>query len=238
MFNFQLIEMQKKITIAIDGFSSCGKSTLAKALAKELGYVFIDTGAMYRAVCLFALRNNIIVDKEIHVERLIKRLPEIALHFELNTATHLPEIVLNGENVESQIRSIEVSSYVSRVAEIKEVRSKLIIEQQKMGANGGVVMDGRDVGSVVLPNAELKLFITCDPLVRAQRRYKEMVLNNPNITLSEIQNNLEERDYLDTHRALDPLIQVDDAVLIDNTDLTPLEQLEIVLNLVRDRQKI
>lgn len=230
--------MQKKITIAIDGFSSCGKSTLAKAMAKELGYVFIDTGAMYRAVSLFALRNNFIVNKEIDVYSLVKNLSQIALHFELNPNTNLPEIVLNGENVEKEIRSIEVSSFVSRIAEIREVRSKLIQEQQKMGASGGVVMDGRDVGSVVLPNAELKLFITCDPLVRAQRRYKEMVLNNPNITLSEIQNNLEERDYLDTHRALDPLIQVDDAVLIDNTDLTPLEQLEIVLNLVRDRQKI
>lgn len=228
--------MQKKITIAIDGFSSCGKSTLAKALAKELGYVFIDTGAMYRAVCLFALRNKIISDKEIHVERLIKSLPEIALHFELNAVTHLPEIVLNGENVESQIRSIEVSSYVSRIAEIREVRSKLIFEQQKMGVAGGVVMDGRDVGSVVLPNAELKLFITCDPLVRAQRRFQEMKQTNPSITLEEIQQNLEERDYIDTHRALDPLIQVEDAVLIDNTHLTPSEQLEVALALVRERQ--
>lgn len=228
--------MQKKLTIAIDGFSSCGKSTLAKAMAKQLGYVFIDTGAMYRAVSLFALRNNFIVNKEIDVDSLVKNLSKIALHFELNSATGLPEIVLNGENVEQEIRSIEVSSFVSRIAEIREVRSKLIQEQQKMGASGGVVMDGRDVGSVVLPNAELKLFITCDPLVRAQRRFQEMKQSNPSITLEEIQQNLEERDYIDTHRALDPLIQVEDAVLIDNTHLTPSEQLEVALSLVLERQ--
>lgn len=228
--------MQKKITIAIDGFSSCGKSTLAKAMAKELGYVFIDTGAMYRAVSLFALRNKFIVDKEIDVNSLVKSLPDITLHFELNPKTNLPEIVLNGENVESVIRSIEVSSFVSRIAEIREVRTKLIQEQQKMGASGGVVMDGRDVGSVVLPNAELKLFITCDPLVRAQRRFNEMKQTNPFITLEEIQQNLEERDYIDTHRALDPLIQVEDAVLIDNTHLNPNEQLKIALELVHERQ--
>lgn len=227
--------MQKKITIAIDGFSSCGKSTLAKAMAKELGYVFIDTGAMYRAVSLFALRNNFIVNKEIDVDSLVKNLSQIALHFELNPNTNLPEIVLNGENVEKEIRSIEVSSFVSRIAEIREVRSKLIQEQQKMGASGGVVMDGRDVGSVVLPNAELKLFITCDPLVRAQRRFQEMKQSNSSITLKEIQQNLEERDYIDTHRALDPLIQVEDAVLIDNTHLTPAEQLKIALELVQER---
>lgn len=227
--------MQKKITIAIDGFSSCGKSTLAKAMAKELGYVFIDTGAMYRAVSLFALRNNFIVNKEIDVYSLVKNLSQIALHFELNPNTNLPEIVLNGENVEKEIRSIEVSSFVSRIAEIREVRSKLIQEQQKMGASGGVVMDGRDVGSVVLPNAELKLFITCDPLVRAQRRFQEMKQSNSSITLKEIQQNLEERDYIDTHRALDPLIQVEDAVLIDNTHLTPAEQLKIALELVQER---
>lgn len=227
--------MQKKITIAIDGFSSCGKSTLAKAMAKELGYVFIDTGAMYRAVSLFALRNNFIVNKEIDVDSLVKNLSQIALYFELNPNTNLPEIVLNGENVEQEIRSIEVSSFVSRIAEIREVRSKLILEQQKMGASGGVVMDGRDVGSVVLPNAELKLFITCDPLVRAQRRFQEMKQSNPSITLKEIQQNLEERDYIDTHRALDPLIQVEDAVLIDNTHLTPSEQLKIALELVHER---
>lgn len=228
--------MQKKITIAIDGFSSCGKSTLAKAIAKQLGYVFIDTGAMYRAVSLFALRNNFIVSKEIDVDSLVKNLSKITLHFELNPATGLPEIVLNGENVEQEIRSIEVSSIVSRIAEIREVRTKLIQEQQKMGASGGVVMDGRDVGSVVLPNAELKLFITCDPLVRAQRRFQEMKQSNPSISLEEIQQNLEERDYIDTHRALDPLIQVEDAVLIDNTHLTPSEQLEVALAFVRERQ--
>lgn len=236
MFKFQRIEMQKKIAIAIDGYSSCGKSTLAKALAKELGYVFIDTGAMYRAVSLYALRNKMIVEKEIDIDELVRRLSEITLYFELNKQTGLPEIVLNGENVESEIRSIEVSSFVSRIAEIREVRSKLIFEQQKMGAAGGVVMDGRDVGSVVLPNAELKLFITCDPAVRALRRFNEMIQKNPTVTLAEIQQNLTERDYIDTHRALDPLIQVDDAVLIDNTNLTPTQQLELALNLVRERQ--
>lgn len=236
MFKFQRIEMQKKIAIAIDGYSSCGKSTLAKALAKELGYVFIDTGAMYRAVSLYALRNKMIVEKEIDIDELVRRLPEITLYFELNKQTGLPEIVLNGENVESEIRSIQVSSFVSRIAEIREVRSKLIFEQQKMGAAGGVVMDGRDVGSVVLPNAELKLFITCDPAVRAQRRFNEMIQKNPAVTLAEIQQNLAERDYIDTHRALDPLIQVEDAVLIDNTNLTPTQQLELAMNLVRERQ--
>jgi len=221
-----------KITIAIDGYSSCGKSTLAKALSEKLGYIFIDTGAMYRAVTLFTVRQGWVSDTHFDQENLIANLDDIQLHFEVSPATGKPEIFLNDENVESEIRSMAISSQVSKVASIREVRVKLVAEQQKMGAKGGVVMDGRDIGSVVFPNAELKLFITAKPEIRAERRFKELAAVNPEVNIEEIRKNLEERDFLDSTRLESPLVRTDDAVLIDNSDLTPQEQLDVVLDLV------
>ncbi len=226
------MESENKITIAIDGFSSCGKSTLAKSLSEKLGYIFIDTGAMYRAVTLFALQHNWISENHFDQNELIANLSEIKLHFERNPETGKPEIYLNDVNVESEIRSMGISNFVSQVATVKEVRTKLVAEQRQMGKRGGVVMDGRDIGSVVFPNAQLKLFITADPEVRAQRRYKELQQTNPEIQLSEIRENLKERDFIDSTRPESPLIQTPDAVLVDNSNLTPDSQLELVLGLV------
>ena len=221
----------KKITIAIDGFSSCGKSTLAKALAKKINYIFIDSGAMYRGVSLYCIDNNLTIDNEINESLLIEHLPLIELSYKINEKTMSPELILNGENVENKIRRIEVASIVSKVASIKEVRQKLVLEQQKMGEFGGIVMDGRDIGSVVFPTAELKLFITADPETRAQRRYKELKEKGDIVTLEEISVNLEERDRIDSTRKESPLLQTKDAILLDNSTFTPDEQLDIVYNL-------
>ena len=222
----------KKITIAIDGYSSCGKSTLAKDVAKELGYVFIDSGAMYRAVTYFALQNGIINADSIDVQKLISLLPSINLHFEVNSTTLLPEIYLNNKNVETEIRKPEIAARVSRIAEIKEVRIKLVDEQQKMGQGGGIVMDGRDIGSVVFPNAELKLFVTASIEVRTQRRFDELIQKGITTTRQEVQENLTSRDLIDTTRGESPLIQTEDAIILDNTALTKEEQLAHVLALV------
>ena len=221
----------KKITIAIDGFSSCGKSTLAKALAKKINYIFIDSGAMYRGVSLYCIDNNLTIDNEINDSLLIEHLPLIELSYKINENTMSPELILNGENVENKIRRIEVASIVSKVASIKEVRQKLVLEQQKMGEFGGIVMDGRDIGSVVFPTAELKLFITADPETRAQRRYKELKEKGEPVTLEEISINLEESDRIDSTRKESPLLQTKDAILLDNSSFTPEEQLDIVYNL-------
>lgn len=229
------MQKSKKLTIAIDGFSSCGKSTLAKALAENLGYIFIDSGAMYRAVSLYALQNKWISDSHFDKEMLIKNLSNIQLHFELNSDTQKPEIYLNNQNVAAEIREITVSSLVSKVASIKEVRQKLVAEQREMGKKGGVVMDGRDIGSVVFPNADLKLFVTAKPAVRAQRRFLELSATDPNITLAEIEKNLTDRDAMDSSRDESPLIQTDDAILLDNSDMTPAEQLQIALDLVAEK---
>ena len=229
------MQKHKKITIAIDGFSSCGKSTLAKALAFELGYVFVDTGAMYRAVTLFCFRNNLINKDFINQQSIIDHLNQIEIHFERNKETSKLEIYLNNEVVEHEIRSLEISSLVSKVASIKEVRQKLVVEQKKMGEKGGVVMDGRDIGSVVFPNAELKLFVTASPEIRTERRFKELLSTEPNVTREEIRQNLEERDYLDSTRKESPLIQTEDAIVIDNSDINQQEQLELALELVRTR---
>lgn len=228
------MQSENKITIAIDGFSSCGKSTLAKALAEELGYIFIDSGAMYRAVTLFALQHNWISGSKFDSQSLVENLDKVRLHFERNSETGKPEIFLNNVNVESEIRGMGISNFVSRVAAIKEVRMKLVSEQRQMGIHGGVVMDGRDIGSVVFPNAELKLFITADPEVRAERRFKELRVSNPEITIEEIRENLRSRDLTDSTRAEGPLVQTPDAILIDNSGLTPTEQLELALKLVSD----
>lgn len=229
------MQTSKKLTIAIDGFSSCGKSTLAKALAEKLNYIFIDSGAMYRAVSLYAFQNKWISDSHFDKEMLIKNLSNIQLHFELNSHTQKPEIFLNNQNVAAEIREITVSSLVSKVASIKEVRQKLVAEQREIGKNGGVVMDGRDIGSVVFPNADLKLFVTAKPAVRAQRRFLELSATDPNITLAEIEKNLTDRDAMDSSRDESPLIQTDDAVLLDNSAMTPEEQLDIAYGLVLER---
>ena len=227
----------KKINIAIDGYSSCGKSTVAKAIAKRMNYIFVDTGAMYRAVTLFAMRNHFFVDQELDAQLLVQALPQIELDFEFNTETQSSDILLNGENVERTIRTMEVSSNVSPVATVKEVRKKLVAQQQKMGEKKGVVMDGRDIGTVVFPNAELKLFMTADPEVRAQRRFLELQQKNMETSIEEVRKNLEERDHIDTNREEDPLRQAIDAVVIDNSNLSPDEQMAMVMALIDARLK-
>jgi cytidylate kinase len=223
----------KKITIAIDGFSACGKSTLAKDLANKLGYIFIDSGAMYRGVALYCLKNQLIENNQPKKEQLVSKLPEIKLSFEkINDRTCL---LLNNENVENLIRTNDVASIVSLIAAIGEVREKLVSEQQKMGLDGGIIMDGRDIGSVVFPNAELKLFVTASEDIRVQRRFEELNSKGLTTTLEEVKVNLAERDYLDTHRDISPLIRVKDAILLDNSNLTKEEQLEMVLKLVYEK---
>ena len=223
----------KKITIAIDGFSSCGKSTLAKALAKELAYIYVDSGAMYRGIALFALRKEWVNNEGAQIDQIVNHLEDMDISFELNPSSNLPELLLNGENVESKIRTLDVSNVVSYVAPIKEVRHYLVDLQRKIGEKGGVVMDGRDIGSVVFPNAELKLFITASPEIRAERRFKELISKGDSVTLEEVMKNLALRDHLDSTREESPLIQTKDAVVIDNTDLTPEEQLQVALDLSR-----
>lgn len=225
----------RKINIAIDGFSSCGKSTIAKTLAAEFSYVFVDTGAMYRAVTLFAIRKGFFEGSELNSHALIQALGEVTLEFEFNSTEGKSDMLLNGENVENEIRTMEVSSRVSPVATIKEVRKKLVAQQQKMGEKGGVVMDGRDIGTVVFPTAALKLFITASPAVRAQRRYQELLGKDKEVTLEEVAENLKERDHIDTNRAEDPLRQAEDAVLIDNSNLSKEEQMAMIRALVKMR---
>ncbi len=225
--------MNKKITIAIDGFSSTGKSTLAKELAKNLGYVYVDTGAMYRAVALFAMQKGYIGKDFFDKESLIKSLPSIKLTFKFNPDLGFAEMYLNDINVEKEIRTIEVSSFVSKVAEISEVRSKLVEQQQEMGKNKGIVMDGRDIGTVVFPEAELKIFMTASPLTRAQRRFKELQKKGDDVTFDEVLKNVEERDYIDTHRDDSPLVKAIDAIEFDNSNISKQEQFEKVLKLVK-----
>ncbi|MEP6930428.1 MAG: (d)CMP kinase [Flavobacterium sp.] len=224
----------KKITIAIDGFSSTGKSTLAKQLAKELEYVYVDTGAMYRAVALFAMENQLIGPDFLDKKGLTDSLPKIQLEFKFNADLGFAEMYLNGENVEKQIRTIEVSSYVSKVAEVSEVRSKLVEQQQAMGINKAIVMDGRDIGTVVFPNAELKIFMTASAETRAQRRFDELQQKGDNVSYEDVLKNVVERDYIDTHRADSPLVIADDAIEIDNSYLNREEQFSAVLELIND----
>jgi len=225
----------KKITIAIDGYSSCGKSTLAKELAFKLGYLFVDSGAMYRGITLHALRNNYISNNDLDIPGLISQLSEVKLHFELNPQSNAQELFLNDENVDSEIRTPVVSSFVSKIAEIKEVREKLVDEQRIMGANGGVIMDGRDIGSVVFPQAELKLFITAEIETRTKRRYDELMKRGFETTLEAVQKNLIQRDYIDSNRKESPLLKTDDAIEIDNTFLNKDEQLYFALELVKKK---
>lgn len=215
----------KKIVIAIDGFSSCGKSTMAKDLAREVGYIYVDTGAMYRAVTLFAMRNDVFdAEGNIDETRLKALLPDVKLTFQLNNETKLPEVCLNGENVERYIRTLEVSQHVSPIAALPFVREKLVEQQQAMGNDKGIVMDGRDIGTVVFPNAELKIFVTASAEIRAQRRFKELETKGMPADFDEILQNVEQRDYIDTHRETSPLRQADDALVLDNSHLTIAEQ--------------
>ena len=218
--------MKKKITIAIDGWSSCGKSTLAKQLAKKLGYVYIDSGAMYRAITLYFLRNHI---NWLDTRQVKNALAEITIAFKINDKTQQSEIYLNEENVEYVIRDLAIAEKVSDVAAIKEVRTFAVAQQQRMGAKKGIVMDGRDIGTTVFPDAELKFFMTADIAVRVERRYTEMFEKNPNISLEEVKVNLEMRDYIDSHREISPLRKAKDAIELDNTNLSIEEQLIIAL---------
>lgn len=224
----------RKITIAIDGFSSTGKSTLAKQLAKQLGYVYVDTGAMYRAVTLFAMQNNLIGVDFLDKEKLVNSLSSIRLSFKFNADLGFAEMYLNDVNVETEIRTIEVSNFVSRIAEISEVRAKLVEQQQEMGKEKGIVMDGRDIGTVVFPDAELKIFMTAGADTRAQRRFDELQEKGDSVTYEEVLKNVVERDYVDTHREDSPLVMADDAIEIDNSYLNRKEQFDVVLELVND----
>lgn len=219
--------MAKKIIITIDGWSSCGKSTLAKQLAKELGYVYVDSGAMYRAITLYFLRNNVDLAEKKEVKEALK---SINLEFVFNPKSNNSEIFLNGENVEYVIRDLVIAEKVSDVAAIKEVREFAVAQQQKMGAKKGIVMDGRDIGTAVFPKAELKIFMTADNAIRVQRRFKELYEKNPNITIEEVKNNLEMRDYIDSHRKINPLRKATDAIELDNSDISPEQQFKMALD--------
>lgn len=221
-----------KITIAIDGFSSTGKSTVAKQLAKELAYVYVDSGAMYRAVTLYAMQHDFVSTSFINKEGLVAALESIELNFKYNSVVGFAEMYLNGVNVEKEIRTLEVSNLVSKVAEISEVRKSLVAQQQKMGLNKGVVMDGRDIGTVVFPNAELKIFMNASAKTRAQRRYDELIERGDNVTYDEILKNVEYRDHIDSTREDSPLVMASDAIAIDNSDLTLEAQFENIYNLV------
>lgn len=226
--------MAKKIIITIDGWSSCGKSTLAKQLAKELGYVYVDSGAMYRAITLYFLRNNIDLEEKKEVKAALK---SINLEFVFNPQRNNSEMYLNDENVEYVIRDLIIAEKVSDVAAIKEVREFAVAQQQKMGQKKGIVMDGRDIGTVVFPKAELKIFMTADNAVRVQRRFKELYEKNPNVTIEEVKDNLEMRDYIDSHREISPLRKAKDAIELDNTDITPEQQFKKALDWAHAKMK-
>lgn len=226
--------MEEKLIITIDGWSSCGKSTLAKQLAKKLDYLYIDSGAMYRAITLYFLRNNIDTSDEREIKEALKN---ITLEFRTNEYSNQSEIYLNGENVEYIIRDLIIAEKVSEIAALKDVRSFAVDAQQKIGKHKGIVMDGRDIGTTVFPNAEVKIFMIADEAVRVERRFTEMFDKNPNITLDEIKANIEMRDYIDSHREISPLRKADDAVELDNTNLTQKEQLDFALKLLKKNTK-
>lgn len=223
-----------KITVAIDGYSSCGKSTLAKALAQKLNYNYIDTGAMYRAVTVYCLRHDIISNTILDLPKLIDSLNDIQVSFIYNTVTKTSEVFLNGEHVEKEIRTMQVANNVSSISSIKEVREKMVILQREMGKGKGVIMDGRDIGTHVFPDAELKLFMTADNEVRTQRRLDELSSKGEYHTFEDVKHNLEKRDFDDTTRKEQPLRQAEDAIVLDNTDITKEEQLEFVIKLIDD----
>ncbi|EMQ93950.1 MULTISPECIES: (d)CMP kinase [Xanthomarina] len=224
-----------KITIAIDGFSSTGKSTVAKQLANHLGYIYVDSGAMYRAVTWYAMQHHFISNTYFHVQDLIAHLDQIDITFTFNPNLGYAEVYLNGKNVEKQIRTLEVSGFVSQVAEISEVRELLVKQQQKMGESKGIVMDGRDIGTVVFPNAELKIFMTASPETRANRRYQELLSKGEQVSYNEVLHNVQERDYIDSNRKDSPLVKAKDAIEIDNSNLSLEEQFNKILQLVETK---
>lgn len=226
------IAMPPKIIITIDGLSSCGKSTLARQLAGKLGYLYIDSGAMYRAITLYFLRNNVNYE---NAEEVVNALKDINISFEVNPYNHKSEIYLNGENVEYIIRDFVVAEKVSEVAAIGEVRKFAVAAQQQMGINEGIVMDGRDIGTTVFPNAQVKIFMTADEAVRVERRFTEMYEKNPNISLDEVKANIAMRDYIDSNREISPLRKAEDAVVLDNTNLSQKEQLDFALQLAKQQ---
>lgn len=225
----------RKITIAIDGFSSTGKSTLAKQIANELGYVYVDTGAMYRAVTFYAMQNNWVSDAHFDKKSLIDDLQNINLRFQFNSELGFAEMYLNDKNIEHEIRTLEVSQNVSKIAEISEVRAKLVEQQQEMGKDKGVVMDGRDIGTVVFPDAELKIFMTASAKTRAERRFNELLEKGQRVTFEDVLENVEQRDFIDTNREDSPLVQAEDAIVVDNSSLSKEEQFNLVLQLVNDK---
>jgi cytidylate kinase len=229
--------MSKKITIAIDGHSSTGKSTAAKQLAVKLQYVYVDTGAMYRAVSLYALRENLIVSGKLDSNKLVAFLSSIKISFAYNKETDSADVYLNGENIEKQIRTLEVSNIVSKVAEISEVRAKLVEQQKAMGEEKGIVMDGRDIGSVVFPDAELKVFMTAAPEVRAQRRYTELIQRGDDVSLEEVLKNVIERDHIDSNREDSPLVQLPEAKLLDTSNMTREEQFELLVSWAKEAMR-
>ena len=216
----------KKITIAIDGFSSCGKSTMAKDLAREIGYIYIDSGAMYRAVTLYCIENGLVDGKDINTDKLREAMKDIRISFQLNAETGRPDTYLNGVNVESKIRTMEVSSLVSPVAALDFVREAMVAQQQAMGKEKGIVMDGRDIGTTVFPDAELKIFVTASAEIRAQRRYDELKAKGQEASYEEILENVKGRDFIDQNREVSPLRKADDAILLDNSNLTIAKQKE------------
>ena len=224
--------MNNKITIAIDGFSSTGKSTIAKLIAKKYNFIYVDTGAMYRAVTLFAMQNNLISNAFMDQTSLIKKLKEITLSFQFNRKLGFAEMFLNKVNVEKEIRTLEVSQFVSKIATISEVRKKLVSEQQEMGKQGGIVMDGRDIGTVVFPNAHLKLFMTASADKRATRRYKELIAIGDNVSFEDILFNVQERDRIDSTREDSPLVMADDAIEFDNSDMGITEQFDKICSVI------
>jgi len=227
--------MKNGIIIAIDGHSSTGKSTLAKQIAKALNYIYIDTGAMYRAITYYALKNNLISESHFDKEQLIKDLDNIKISFKYNPEKGFAEVYLNGKNIEKYIRQMAVSNFVSEIAKVPEIRKKLVAQQRAIGQKKGIVMDGRDIGSVVFPDAELKIFMTASPEVRAQRRFKELIEKGDNVEFKAVLQNVIKRDKIDSERAASPLIITDDAVKIDNSNLSREEQFEKVLNLAKER---
>ena len=226
----------KKIIVAIDGHSSCGKSTMAKSLAAQVGYIYVDTGAMYRAVTLFAMRQGLFdAQGQPDAARLEALVPEIEVSFHLDPTTSLPLVCLNGEVVEEEVRTLEVSSHVSAIAALPFVREALTRQQQRMGEEKGIVMDGRDIGTVVFPQAELKVFVTASAEVRAQRRYLELTAKGQTVAFEDILRNVQERDYIDSHREVAPLRQADDALVLDNSELTREEQMQWLLDRFEER---
>jgi CMP/dCMP kinase len=227
-----VVVFSKNIIISVDGYSSCGKSTFARSLAEKLGYIYIDSGAMYRAMTILCLKNGIILNGKIDTKRLKSILENIDIKFIFNENNNKSEVYLNGENVENEIRSVEIANNVSLISKIPEIREKLVSIQRSMGENKRIVMDGRDIGTVVFPDAEIKIFMTADINIRAERRYKELLLTLKDITFDSVKENLVNRDYIDVHRKESPLIMADDAILLDNSNMNQEEQLNWGLKLI------